>query len=195
LAAPEDEAFLLTFAGSGKLAVPTTTDHMRILNALRKSKTEFGTRFHDALIESIDYLASSARERRALIVFSDGADHYSSSTFEQVVSTALFYDLPIFVVRYAGDDPLTWRPESRQKVQHRLERLAGMTGGKAVFPSSEAECQQMLRQIADMIHYQYQIGFYNSEPFGQNTNVEVRLRGLPSAKVIVKGLSVSVPAL
>jgi hypothetical protein len=168
---------------------------MRILRALRKSKPEFGTRFYDALIDSIDYLASRVSERRALVVFSDGADHYSASTFEQVMSAALFNDLPIFIVGYAGDDPLTWRKEGRQNLRTRVERLADMTGGKAVFPSSEAECQRMLRQIANRMHYEYRLGFYDPEPFGRNANVEVRLRGRPSAKVFVKGLQLSAPAL
>lgn len=193
--ASQDEAFLLTFAGNRQLAVPTTTDHVRILNALRKSKQEFGTRFYDALIEAIDYLANSPRDRKALVVFTDGADHYSSSTFEQVVASALLNDLPIFVLGYAGDDSLTWRQEGRQKIRHRLERLADMTGGEALFPSSVADCQQAAHQIADRIHYEYRIGFYSSPPAGRNANVEVRLRSRPFAKVMVKGGPALVPAL
>jgi hypothetical protein len=90
-AAPDDQFFLVTFAGTNKLKVPMTTDRNTIYDAIRKAKLEYGTRSYDVMIDALDVLAKDGPARKGLVVFSDGADHYSSHTFKQVIDASLRY--------------------------------------------------------------------------------------------------------
>jgi len=70
---PDDQVFLVTFAGTDKVRIAGTANQKGILAAVRKTKLGFGTRFYDAFIHSLQYLSTSRLEQRALIAFSDGA--------------------------------------------------------------------------------------------------------------------------
>src|SRR5262245_28890305 len=61
---PNDQVFLMSFAGSHKLRVKWTTTHAAILEAISKAKLEFGTRMHDAILDSLQYLSTSPLKRR-----------------------------------------------------------------------------------------------------------------------------------
>lgn len=104
----DDQAFLVTFAGTGKLNVASTTERRNILETVRKTKLEFGSRFYDVLIDSLQYLSRTRLERKALMVFSDGADHFSINSFAETLDAAGLYGYPIYVFGYVGDDSRTW---------------------------------------------------------------------------------------
>ena len=175
-ARPVDQVFLMTFAGTGKLNVGLTTRHQSVLESLRKTKLAYGTRLYDAIASSIDYLSASSFERRILIVFSDGADHYSTHTLEQVLETAAAYGIQIYTVAYAGDDSRTWTAQGRREIQNQFEQLAGMTGGKSFFPTG-TDCSRIARQILDRTRYEYRLGFYSSNPLAFPSDVQIKLRG------------------
>src|SRR5262245_17217705 len=62
----DDELFLMTFAGMGKLNVTLTTKHQNVREALRKSKMGFGSRVYDVILDSVQYLSTSSVERKVL---------------------------------------------------------------------------------------------------------------------------------
>src|SRR5262249_48166920 len=172
---PKDQVCLVTFDGSNALRVAMTTEHGKILELIRRTKLGFGTRFYDAIINSLRYLSTSASERRILVVFSDGADHYSAHSFEQVVNTALFHDSPIYLFGYVGEDSQTWSERGRLEIQSRFQTLAARTGGKAFFLES-ADCSRIGRNIMEGARYQYRIGFYASSRLASDSTIKLRLR-------------------
>ena len=88
---PDDQAFLMSFSSSAQVEVPLTTDHLAVLSAFRRVKPAAGTRFYDATIDALDELSRSKRDHKALLIVTDGADHYSNRTFRQLLRTARLY--------------------------------------------------------------------------------------------------------
>jgi len=162
---PNDQVFLMTFATDSNLNVNFTTDHDNVLSAIQKAKLSFGTRLYDAMANSLQYLSTSRLDRKMLIVLSDGADHYSTHSFEQVLDRATLLGVPVYFISWAGEDSSTWSEEGRSEIRNRFEQLAEWTGGRAYFPSSVSECPDIGRQILRSMQYRYHLGFYTSSLF------------------------------
>jgi Ca-activated chloride channel homolog len=183
-----DPVFLMTFATNNEITVNFTTDHEDVLKGIQKAKLSFGTRFYDALANSLQYLATSRLERKMLIVLSDGADHYSTHTFEQVLDRATLMGVPVYFISWAGDDSSTWSEEGRTEIKDRFEQLAEWTGGRAYFPSSVRECQDIGRQILRSMQYRYRLGFYTSSLFPEWADVQV-IVSRPNGTYVVRMIS------
>jgi VWFA-related protein len=173
---PEDHVFLMTFSGRNKLNVDLTTSHHKILPELRREKLGFGSRFYDVLTDALQRASSCTLQNRVLIVFSDGADHYSRHTFEQVIDHAAFSSVPIYFFGYVGDDSRTWSPDGRRLIREQFDQLAAMTGGKACFTASLTDCAEFARQMSDRTRYRYRLGFYSRETFTEFSEVQVKVR-------------------
>jgi VWFA-related protein len=190
---PADAVFLMTFAGASKLDVALTKRHKTIAERIRKRKLAFGTRFYDVIIDSLQYLATSGVQHKALIVFSDGADHYSFHTFGEVLEVAKSYGYPIYLLGYAGDDPRMWSEGDRREVRDQFQQIARITGGTALFPAPGTDCSGLASDILNAVGHAYKLGFYSSEPFTSSVNVQLRLRGARSTGLRVRVLRGSIP--
>jgi hypothetical protein len=69
-----DRAFLMSFAGDSELEVPPTYDLAEITKGIGKLKATAGSRFYDAVLSALDQLVKSKKDRKGLIILSDGAD-------------------------------------------------------------------------------------------------------------------------
>jgi VWFA-related protein len=174
---PGDEAFLITFAGTSKLNVPWTRAPKEVLDSIQRTKLSFGSRFYDVVMDSLGQLATTRTQRKALIVFSDGADHYSRLSFEEVLDGAVAYGYPIYLVGFTGDDSRMWYEEGRRNIRNQFDQLAGTTGGKSLFPVSDIEYSRLAEDVVDSLSFTYTLGFYTSEPLTELSNVQVRIRG------------------
>ena len=181
-----DEAFLITFAESSEVNVAVTKEHKNIAPAMRKVERAFGTRFYDVTIDSMRYLAAIPPARKALVVFSDGADHYSSNSFAEVLDLAKRYAYPIYFFGYVGDDSRTWTEEGRREIRLRFEEIAAITGVKAFFPTKNADCSRFAQDILNGVGYSYRIGVYSSEGFTRLSDISVQLRGERSKQFRVR---------
>jgi VWFA-related protein len=171
-----DQAFLMTFARGTNLDVVMTRDRNRILAALRRLKPAAGTRFYDASIDALDELSRSRMDRKALIILTDGADHYSTHTFQQLLRTAALYRDPVYIIGYAGEDSSTWTEAGRFQIRSEFSQLAERTGGHAFFPSGPKESMRVAEQIVDSLHHEYSLAFYSSGQLGESSDVAVRVR-------------------
>ena len=170
---PNDEVFFMTFATNNEINVKFTTDHRNVLTAIQKAKLSYGTRFYDAMTNALEYLATSRLERKMLIVLSDGADHYSSHNFEQVLDTAMLLGVPVYFMSWAGDDSSTRSEEGRKEIGNQIEHFATLTGGRVYFPSSAIDCLETGRQVMQSMQYRYRLGFYSSSLFAEWAEVQV----------------------
>jgi hypothetical protein len=91
-----------------------------------------------------DHLSTSSVERKVLLVFTDGADHYSAHRFEEVRAVATLQGIPIYILGYVGDDSRTWSENGRSQIRDRFEQLARMTGGRAFFSEPDADCSEVV---------------------------------------------------
>jgi VWFA-related protein len=173
---PDDQAFLMTFSTGTKTDVSWTNDPAAIVSAIRRLRPAAGTRLYDALVDALDELSISRLPRKTLIVLTDGADHYSTHTLQQVIDIARLYGSEIEIIPYQGDDSRSWTPAGRKQVSSELERLATATGGR-LLSSLEIE------RTVDALHDVYQLGFYTSVWADESSHLEIRIRNHPELTV------------
>jgi len=106
------------------------------------------TALYDAISESLKYLQDGTRDKKVLIVISDGGDNASHQTLPAILrlvqaSGALIYTIGIF----EPNDP-----DSNPGV---LRRLAHTSGGEAYFPAHLDEVVETCERIARDIRTQY----------------------------------------
>jgi VWFA-related protein len=126
------------------------------------------TALYDAIVEGLTHLQEGAREKKVLIVFSDGGDNASKAPLERVLkmaeqSSALIYTIGIF----DQDDP-----DGKPGV---LRRLAHQTGGEAFFPEKITEAVEICERIAKDIRDQYTIGYSSPDEKRDGTYHKIRL--------------------
>jgi VWFA-related protein len=172
-----DEVFLMTFASNSELVVKPTNRRAEITRAIGRVKSTAGTRFYDAVIDGLDVLSQIRQERKALIILTDGADHYSAHTFPELLRTARLYGCEIYIIGYSGDDSRILSEAGRSEIRSEFFRLAGETGGQVFFPANPQESFRVARQIVDSLHHEYRFGFYSSHPFNEPSEVSIRIRG------------------
>jgi len=153
---PGDQMFVVNFNQRVSLGLPTsvpfTSDLHQLRAALAGQRPVGNTALYDGVATALEHLKTGSRDRKALIVVTDGGDNASHMTFQDLLtmaqsSNAVIYTIGIFDHSYSGENPQA------------LSRLAKATGGRAYFPDSVSEVSHVSEQIARDIRHQYTIGY------------------------------------
>ena len=167
---PQDEMFVVNFnehAYMG-LPVPFTSDAHQIHAALLQRPPTGLTALYDALELGIDHLKAGTRDRKALVVLSDGGDNASRRSLDEVLlhaqqSNATIYTIGIYDEVDRDKDPRT------------LRKIAGLSGGRAYFPRALEDLEQVWRDIAGGIRNQYTVAYHSSNPTRDGAFRKVRI--------------------
>ncbi len=151
---PEDELFVLNFNDKARIDVPFTSD-LRLLEAgIGRADAIGGTAMRDAIDMAQGYLAESAtRDRKVLVVVTDGIDNASIASREQIVKQVEQRDTVVFAIGLFGS------AERAKEGRSELDRLAERTGGLAYYPPSIDEIDTLALEIARQIRSQYTIAY------------------------------------
>jgi Ca-activated chloride channel homolog len=151
-----DELFTVNFneqVWSGLPAsVPFTSDVDRLRTALQRSTARGRTALFDAMQFALNHLHKGQRQKKVLIVVSDGGDNASGATFGDVLKAAERSDAIIYALSLHDEYDRDARPEV-------LRKLTRATGGKAFFARDPADSTAVLTQIADEIRSGYTLGY------------------------------------
>jgi Ca-activated chloride channel family protein len=154
----------------------------RLVERIRGRKAKGRTSLYDAL--SV-YLGSAFDQtgRKVLVVYTDGGDTSSSRTWDEAVRILRASDVTVFSVGF-----ITGRGSERALDQNKLNEIARLTGGRAVFPTSIKEVEPMYSAIAKEIHAQYLLGYVstNTARDGKWRKVEIKLKRPPSERLQVR---------
>lgn len=181
---PEDQMFVVNFNEDVSLGLPSGTRFSNsadeLGNAIWAAPALGKTALYDAVIEALQGLQKGERDKKALIVISDGGDNASHSKLDRVLkmaeeSSAVIYTIGVF----SEDDP-----DRNPKV---LSRLARETGGEAFFPSEPSEMVKICERIAREVREQYTIGYssMNGKP-GVYHAIRVTARSKERGKLSVR---------
>ena len=89
---PEDEMFIVNFNGKPSLALPPgmafTNNRSELRATLTQTRAEGTTALYDALELALKHLRDGSRQRKALVVLSDGGDNASISKLDDVLKVA-----------------------------------------------------------------------------------------------------------
>src|SRR5690242_13690154 len=177
-----DEYFLIAFNSRAQLLLDKTRDGDSVLNKLTFVDTKSQTALYDACYLGVEKVQRGSHPKRALLLISDGQDNDSRYTFNEVRKLLKESDVTLYAIGIlSGNDAGSALGMEGQGV---LDELSGVSGGKAFFPRSAAEMDDIFEQIALELRHQYSIG-YKPESFvndGKWHRVKVKVtppRGLP----------------
>ena len=183
---PQDETFACAFNDDVNAVLPATapfTSDPNVLHrALDRAVIPRGrTALYDALSAGLDYVARGTRERRVLVVVSDGGDNASHATADAILTRTQASDVVVYTVALVDD-------ADREANPRILKRLARVSGGEAFEPRTMRDVADALRQIAVDIRHGYTIGYVatNAHDDGRLRNIRVAVRPPDGRRVVVR---------
>src|SRR5438270_3067296 len=167
---PEDEVFVVNFSDEAIIDADLTSDISKMQEGLQQVDSRGGTALYDAVVASADYLAKKGRkEKKVLLVVTDGEDNASTDTLEQAVRRVQDDNGPaIYSIGILGG-------EREKRAKRALEQLALQTGGVAFFPKDLGEVDQIARAVARDIRSQYSIYYRPTHPQDQGGFRQVKV--------------------
>jgi VWFA-related protein len=182
--AAEDKTFVVSFAETPSLFQPLTSDFEKVSNSLFDMHAAGATALWDAIVFSLDQLRG-VRGKRALLVFTDGADNGSRTTEEGVIEYAHEIGVPVYpVLVYTGAQPAFSTKADYGSVQMidrgaPLDRLARETGGAFIKYPRPQDLPKLFQQVRDDTRDAYFLTYVSPGPprRGQPRKLSVALKG------------------
>ena len=177
-----DEYFLIGFNSRAQLLMDRTRDGDAVLDKLTFIQTRGQTALYDACYLGVEKVTRGAHPKRAIILISDGQDNDSRYTFNEVRRLLRESDVVLYGIGILGGaDPGS---ALGMDGQAKLDELASVSGGKAFFPNTGAEMDEIFERIALELRHQYSIGYKpsNFANDGKWHKIKVKVqppRGLP----------------
>jgi Ca-activated chloride channel family protein len=188
---PQDEGFVVNFNDDYYLDTEHdfTSDLTEMRTALERIDARGSTALYDAVIGSLDHLKKGTRDKKVILVVTDGEDNASRHSLENTVEQAQRNDAVIYAVGVFSDDDIKHNRRAMKKARGALSQLANATGGLAFFPEDANDTEAICTQIAHDIRNQYTLAYYptNMARDGSFRTVQVEVtppRG--SGKLIVR---------
>jgi Ca-activated chloride channel family protein len=153
---PEDQMFVVSFNENVSFGLPDDTpftdQEAQLKAALSKIAADGRTALYDAVAAALEHLRKGNRDKKVLIVISDGGDNASKHNLAQIMAMAGQSDAIIYTIGVFDEDDPDRNP-------HVLRQLAKATGGEAFLPGSVKEVFPICKQIARDIRNQYSIAY------------------------------------
>ncbi len=151
-----DEMFLVNFNERVTFGlpegVPFTSRAAPLQLALALSPTAGETALYDAIAAALDHLKKGSRDKKVLIVISDGGDNASSHTLKEIMGLAVESNAVIYIIGLFDESDIDRNPGV-------LQSLARATGGEAYLPKTVSAIVPLCAQIAHDIRNQYTIAY------------------------------------
>ena len=166
----DDEVFVVNFSDEAIIDADLTNDIAKLQEGLQQVDSRGGTALYDAVVASADYLSKKGqKEKKVLLVVTDGEDNASTDTLEQAVRRVQDDNGPvIYTIGLLGG-------EHEKRAKRALEQLALQTGGVAFFPKDLTEVDQIARAVARDIRSQYSIYYRPTRPQEQGGFRQVKV--------------------
>jgi len=152
----DDEMFVVNFNEKVFLGLPAairfTDSTAELGSAIAATPIKGMTALYDAVAKGLEELQAGSRDKKVLIIVSDGGDNASAHSLAQVMklagqSSAVIYTIGIF------------QEEDTERNLSVLKSLAQATGGEAFLPEELPEVTAICERIARDIRHQYTIGY------------------------------------
>jgi Ca-activated chloride channel homolog len=177
-----DEYFLIGFNSRAQLLMDRTRDGQAVLDKLTFVQTKNNTALYDACYLGVERVQRGTHPKRALLLISDGQDNNSRYTFNELRRVLKESDVVLYAIGILGGSDAG--SSLGMEGQGIMDDLAGVSGGKAFYPRSAAEMDDIFEQIALELRHQYSIGYRppNFVSDGKWHRIKVKVaapRGLP----------------
>ena len=157
---PKDEFFVVNFNNAVVRGLPEhtlfTDDLQALRSALYYGQAQGQTALYDAVAYSLKHLEYSHREKRTLIIVSDGGDNVSKTSFANLLqlieaSRATIYTVGLFEAEDHETNPAV------------LRKMASVTGGEYFEPAKLDDIVSVVNRISQDIRNSYTLGYTPDE--------------------------------
>jgi Ca-activated chloride channel family protein len=153
---PRDQMFVVNFNDTVRSGLPANipfSDEIGVLHAaLSRNKPEGQTALYDAVAFALQHLEQGQRDKKMLVVVSDGGDNRSSRTLPELMKLIQQSHATIYTVGIYDPDDTDHNPAV-------LKRIANAGGGECFLPKVLEEIGPICRKIAKDIRNRYTIGY------------------------------------
>jgi VWFA-related protein len=183
----EDEFFLVEFNDAPKLSVPLTQNVEEIQNHLTFSQSKGRTALLDAIMLALSEMKKSKKNRKALLIISDGGDNSSRYTENEVRNVVRENDTLMYAIGvFEGVGGRSRTPEEAAG-PGLLTELCEQTGGRHL-PADSSELPDIAAKIGVELRNRYVLGY-----MPRSTVRDGRYHALQVKVVPPKGLPVLRP--
>ncbi|MCP4203510.1 MAG: VWA domain-containing protein [bacterium] len=181
LQSTEDRAFVVRFGGGPQLVRDTTMDLSGVEKALYTLEPDGRTEIWKGIVYSLVQL-QSVPGKKALIVFSDGADEDPDFSYRTCLRFARRVGVPVYVI--VSNDEI-YRTEGKgltiRGFMNRLQELVRSVGGRVFVTRVGGDLSAIYGKIDEELRSQYLLGYYARDAGGERfreLNVDVDGTGL-----------------
>jgi Ca-activated chloride channel homolog len=173
---PSDEYFLIAFNSRAQLLLDRTRDGEAVLQKLTLVQPKSNTALYDACYLGIERVTRGTRQKKAMLIISDGQDNSSRYNFGEVRRLMKESDVTVYAVGIM--DRADAGSMMGMQGQAFLDELTSVTGGKAFYPQTDVEMDEIFERIALELRHQYSIGFVPKDftPDGKWHKVKVKVK-------------------
>jgi Ca-activated chloride channel family protein len=176
-----DNALVVSFNDSVKGSAEFTGDTDRLERFVEGLEAWGGTSLYDAIQYSLERIKDQPG-RKALIVFSDGADTTSSLTDREVVDYARAVEATVYCIGFKGSGGGLMSSSPRGF----LRKIANETGGEYFAPDRVGELIKVFNSISDELKNHYLLAYTPKRP-ADGTWREISLKvNRPNTEVRVR---------
>jgi Ca-activated chloride channel homolog len=172
---PQDEAFVVNFNDDFYLDLDKdfTSSIPELKEALERIDSRGSTALYDAIIGSLDHLKKASKDKRVLLIVTDGEDNTSHNSLEKTIREIQRTDTVIYAIGLLSQE----RKKEAKRAKKALEQIAAASGGVSYFPEDVEDVHHICEQVAHDIRNQYILAYYPTNTRRDGTfravNVEV----------------------
>jgi Ca-activated chloride channel family protein len=155
---PADEFFLVEFNDQPKLIAPLGSTVEEIQNQLTFSQSKGRTALLDAVFLAMHEMRKSQKNRKALLIISDGGDNSSRYTEAEVRGLVREGDVMIYAIGVYESPGARSRTPEEASGPGLLSELCEQTGGRH-FPAEISELPDIASKIGVELRNRYMIGY------------------------------------
>jgi len=159
---PDDETFIVNFDDSAYLEQDFTGSIGDLVDALDNIDARGETALYDAIYLSADHVKSGKKDKKAMLLITDGEDNVSKYGINKVVEALKQSKVTLYCIGLLEDDDqrggLFKKPPSR-KAKEDLQKFAAITGGQAFFPKNIDEVEELVKIIAHDLRNHYTVTY------------------------------------
>ena len=180
----QDQMFVINFNEHVSFGLPSSkpfTDNPAELEAALIHLANGQTALYDAIAAGLEHLKKGDRDKKVLIVISDGADNASRFQLSQIMALAKQSDAIIYTVGL-------FEPEDPDHNPRVLKQLAEITGGETFLPEEIRDVVPICERIAHDIRSQYTLVYTptNAKQDGDYRQIQVTVEPPDRRRLLVR---------
>ena len=174
---PQDEEFVVNFNDDYYLDLDKdfTNSIPELKEALERIDSRGSTALYDALIGSLDHLKKGNRDKKVLVVVTDGEDNISRNSLEKTIHEIQKTNTVIYTIGLLSEES----KGSAKRAKRALAEISKASGGVAYFPENVDDVHSICEQVAHDIRNQYTLGYYPSNDKRDGTFRTVSVTVIP----------------